>query len=165
MTTDISLQAPRYWLFKSEPDVFSYADLERAPGRTTGWEGVRNYQVRNYLRDEVKVGDLLFFYHSRVEPIGIAGIARVVKEAFPDPTQFDPQNHYFDPRSKPEAPTWLQVQVQAVRPLRRVVTLAELKATPELATMTVVQKGSRLSITKVTEVEWQKVLALELEGE
>lgn len=165
MTTDSSLLAPRYWLFKSEPDVFSYSDLERAPERSTGWEGVRNYQVRNYLRDEVKVGDLLFFYHSRVEPIGIVGIARVVSEALPDPTQFDPQNHYFDPKSKPEAPTWLQVRVQAVQPLRRVVTLTELKSTPALATMAVAQKGSRLSITKVTEAEWQKVLALSLEGE
>lgn len=155
-----ALSAPRYWLFKSEPDVFSFADLVNAPNSTSGWEGVRNYQVRNYLRDEVKVGDLVLFYHSRMDPIGVVGLARVVAEASPDPTQFDPQSHYFDPKSKRENPTWLLVHIQSIRPLRRVVTLAELKATPELAKMGVVQKGSRLSITKVTEEEWRTVLAM-----
>ncbi|MFM7199433.1 MAG: EVE domain-containing protein [Myxococcota bacterium] len=150
----------RYWLFKSEPDVFSFGDLQAAPAQTTGWEGVRNYQVRNYLRDQCKLGDQVLFYHSRIEPIGVVGIAEVVEEATPDPSQFDATSEYFDPKARVEAPPWLQVRIRAVRALARVVTLAELKATPGLEKMGVVQRGSRLSITPVTPEEWSIVLSL-----
>lgn len=150
----------RYWLFKSEPDVFSFQDLQGAPGQSTGWEGVRNYQVRNYLRDQCRLGDGVLFYHSRLEPMGVVGIAEVVEEATPDPTQFEPTSPYYDPKARPASPPWLQVRIRAIRPLERVVTLAELKATPGLEKMGVVQRGSRLSITPVTPEEWQLVLTL-----
>lgn len=150
----------RYWLFKSEPDVFAYTDLERAPQQTTGWEGVRNYLARNYLRDLVKLGDRVLFYHSRIEPIGVVGVCEVVKEAHPDPSQFDVASHYYDPKSKPEAPTWVQVSIQARFPLKRVVPLAELKSTPGLEKLVVAQKGSRLSITPVTPDEFRIILSL-----
>jgi len=150
----------RYWLMKSEPDVFSLSDLERAPGRTTGWEGVRNYQARNYLRDQFKTGDRVLFYHSRVEPIGIQGVAEVVREAYPDPTAFDPSSRYFDPKSKVASPTWLQVDVRFVCAFPAPISLAQLKQTPGLERMMVVQKGSRLSVQPVSIEEWGIVLAL-----
>ncbi len=149
----------QYWLLKSEPKVFSFNDLCAAPGRTTGWDGVRNYQARNFLR-EMRAGDLAFFYHSNSQPPGIVGIAEVVRAAYPDATQFDPAHEHFDPRSKPQAPAWLMVDLRALEPLARVVALDELQNDPELAAMQVCQKGSRLSVQAVSAVEWGRVQAL-----
>jgi predicted RNA-binding protein with PUA-like domain len=149
-----------HWLFKSEPDAFGYDDLEARPGKTEPWDGVRNYQARNFMRDDAKVGDLVLFYHSRCDPPHVAGIAEVASEPYPDPTQFDPDSKYFDPKSTPEEPRWFLVDVRAVRKLERPVSLAELKANPALSEMVVTQKGSRLSIQPVREDEYREVLAM-----
>ena len=151
---------PRTWLFKSEPDVFSIDDLQKAPKQTTSWEGVRNYQARNLLRDEVKVGDRVLFYHSRTEPIGVAGVAEVVREVYPDPFQFEAGHKYEDPKSKPEAPTWVTVDIRFVERFDEVVPLATLKATKGLEQMMVTQRGSRLSIQPVRPAEAKIVLKL-----
>jgi len=153
------MSAPRHWLLKSEPDVFSYADLERAPRRTTSWGGVRNYQARNLLRDELALGDLVLYYHSNAEPSGVAGLARVVRAGYADPAQFDPADDYFDPASTPAAPRWFAVDVQALEPLARFVALAALRAEPRLADMVLLQR-SRLSVQPVTPSQWEVVLAM-----
>jgi predicted RNA-binding protein with PUA-like domain len=150
--------AKRHWLMKSEPSVFSIDDLAKAG--TTSWEGVRNYQARNLLRDDVKIGDEVLFYHSSAEPSGVAGIAKVARAAYPDPTQFDRKSEYHDPGSTKDAPRWLTVDVQFVRKLPRVVTLAELKAHPALAEMVVTKRGSRLSVQPVTPQEFAAVVAM-----
>jgi predicted RNA-binding protein with PUA-like domain len=149
------------WLMKSEPDVFSLDDLYRAPGRTTHWDGVRNYQARNYLRDGMKQGDQVFFYHSNCETPGIVGIAKVVREAYPDHTAFDPDDPHYDPKSDPAKPAWMMVDVQYVRKLKRVISLQELKENPALQSMALVRKGNRLSVMPVSDAEWQSVLAME----
>jgi predicted RNA-binding protein with PUA-like domain len=149
----------RWWLFKSEPDEFSFEDLLAAPKRRTFWNGVRNYQARNMLRDEVQVGDLVLYYHSNAEPSGVAGIAEVVAAGSPDPTQFEPGD-YHEPRATREAPVWFGVELAAVKALARLVPLEELKAEPALAKMGVVQRGSRLSIQPVTREEFELVVAL-----
>ncbi len=143
----------RYWLMKSEPDDCSIDDLAAAPRQTVPWYGVRNYQARNFMRDQMRVGDLLFFYHSSCPDPGIAGIARVASDAYPDATQFDPASRFFDPKSRPDEPRWLNVDVQLVEKTR-LVSLAELRAAPELANMRVLARGNRLSITPVDPVEW-----------
>ena len=145
---------------KSEPDVFGIDDLQARPRKTEHWDGVRNYQVRNMMRDEMRKGDLAFFYHSSCAVPGIAGIAKIVKEAYPDPSQFDPESKYHDPRSKPDNPAWLMVDVQFVRKLPRVITLVDLKAQAALEGMRLLQKGNRLSILPVSEEEWNLILAL-----
>ena len=150
----------RYWLLKSEPDVFSFDDLAAAPGGTAGWDGVRNYQARNYLRDDVRVGDGVLFYHSNAGAAGVAGLAEVTRAAYPDATAFDPAHDGYDPRSRREAPTWLQVDVRAVERFARVVSLAELRAEPALADMVVLRRGNRLSVTPVTAAEWAAVCRL-----
>lgn len=142
-----------YWLFKSEPNVFSFQDLQSSADQTTGWDGVRNYQARNYLRDEVKVGDGVLFYHSNADPPGIAGIAEVVEAGHPDPTAFDPKSDHHDPKSDPEAPTWFQVSIRAVRAIDPPLGLPTLREIPELAGMELLRKGSRLSIQPVTRAE------------
>ena len=144
----------RYWLMKSEPDEASIDDLANASASTLPWTGVRNYQARNFMRDTMRVGDGVLFYHSSCPEPGIAGIAEVVSTAYPDPTQFDPKSAYYDPKSKPEEPRWILVDVRFVKktPL---ISLAELRAHPELADMRVLAKGNRLSITPVTEEEWR----------
>lgn len=147
-----------YWLMKSEPDVFSIDDLEKQ--RRSGWDGVRNYQARNYMRDGMKVGDLILFYHSNAEPSGIAGIARVSKEAHPDPTQFQPKSEYFDPKATKEKPIWLQVEVEFVKKFAAVIPLETLKKQKSLEKMPLVQKGTRLSVMPVTEKEWNTILQL-----
>lgn len=154
------MTARQYWLFKSEPECFSFADLVRAPRGRTGWDGVRNHQARNFLRDSMRVGDLVLYYHSSAEPPGVAGIARVASAAYPDPTQFDPAAEHFDPRSTRAAPTWYQVDLEAVRELRRFVPLAELRARPDLAGMALLQRGQRLSLMPVEEAHWRAVVAL-----
>jgi len=142
---------------KSEPDVFSFADLLKAPKKTTCWDGVRNYQARNTLRDQMKQGDRLFYYHSNAEPSGIAGICEVVREGYPDHTAFDPTDPHFDPKSRRDEPTWYMVDVRAVAAFPRLVTLAELKGVKGLEKMALVQKGSRLSVQPVTRKEWEIV--------
>ena len=144
----------RCWLLKSEPEAFSWDDLWKSPGRTTSWDGVRNYQARNFMRDGMRTGDRVLFYHSSTEPTAIVGVAEVVREAYPDPTAFDPADPHYDPKSKRNAPTWVTVDIRAVRPLDRPVTLAMLRQTPGLEGMVLLQRGSRLSVQPVTEEEW-----------
>jgi predicted RNA-binding protein with PUA-like domain len=146
----------RYWLMKSEPDEFSIDDLAAAPKKSTAWFGVRNYQARNFMRDEMKLGDLAFFYHSSCPEPGIAGIVRISKSAYPDASQFDEKSPYFDPDATRAAPRWLNVEVTLVRKTR-LVALSELRLTPQLATMRVLRRGNRLSITPVTPQEWKIV--------
>jgi predicted RNA-binding protein with PUA-like domain len=143
----------RYWLMKSEPSEFSIDNLVAAPGQATPWFGVRNYQARNYMRDQMELGDPVFFYHSSCPEPGIAGICEVSRAAYPDETQFDPAGRYFDPKSTPDAPRWLHVDVRLLRKTR-LVGLNELRAHPELADMVVLRRGNRLSITPVTSQEW-----------
>jgi predicted RNA-binding protein with PUA-like domain len=147
----------RRWLYKSEPDVFSIADLRRET-RTT-WEGVRNFQARNWLRD-AKVGDKVIFYHSNAEPSGAAGVAEVVREAYPDPTQFDGGSHYHDPTSKPEDPRWSMVDVGFVEAFPTVVPLATLKTDPDLEGVEVARKGSRLSVTPLSIAHFDRIVSL-----
>ena len=155
---------PNYWLFKSEPSSFSLDDLKNRPGRTEHWDGVRNYQARNYLRDQVKVGDLVLFYHSNIAEPAVVGIAEVVREGYPDFTAFDPQSKYFDPRSTPEKPAWYMVDVRFVRELPRPVTLSELKETPALSGMPLLNR-SRLSIQPVGKDQWDEILKMAGAGE
>ena len=152
--------ACRYWLFKSEASCFSLDDLEAAPGQTTYWDGVRNYQARNMLRDEVQTGDQVLYYHSNSDPLGIAGTAVVVKAGYPDHTAFDPQADHFDPQSTTENPRWYMVDVKFQQKFPQVITRDQLKADPITAGMKVMEKGSRLSILPVTAEEWQAVLKL-----
>ena len=149
----------RHWLMKSEPSECSIDDLARAPHRTVPWVGVRNYQSRNFMRDEMRIGDGVLFYHSSTAEPGVAGLAEVASAAYPDATQFDPASHYHDPKSKLEAPRWLHVDVRLIRKTR-VLSLAEMRRRPELAGMRVLARGNRLSITPVSEAEWAAVLAL-----
>ena len=151
-----SARPAQFWLMKSEPDECSIDDALAAPGATVPWTGVRNYQARNFMRDEMQVGDGVLFYHSSCAEPGIVGIARVASGAKPDPTQFDPHSPYFDAKSQPEAPRWQLVDVQALRKTR-VLGLAEMRSVPELAEMQVLKRGNRLSITPVTPQEWQVI--------
>jgi predicted RNA-binding protein with PUA-like domain len=146
----------RHWLMKSEPDEFSIDDLVRAPRQQTAWFGVRNYQARNFMRDEMKVGDRAFFYHSSCPEPGIAGIVEVCAAARPDATQFDPKSPYYDPKSTRESPRWVGVDVRLVAKTR-LVPLAELRAEPALADMVILRRGNRLSITPVAAAEWKAV--------
>jgi predicted RNA-binding protein with PUA-like domain len=152
-----------YWLMKSEPEECSIDDALAAPQATVPWTGVRNYQARNFMRDGMQVGDGVLFYHSSCAEPGIVGIARVASGTRPDPTQFDPQSPYFDTKSKPEAPRWLLLDVQALKKTR-LIGLPELRATPELADMVVLQRGSRLSITPVSEAHWRWITQKMLGG-
>jgi predicted RNA-binding protein with PUA-like domain len=147
-----------FWLMKSEPAECSIDDLARAPRQTVPWTGVRNYQARNFMRDAMQIGDGVLFYHSSCPQPGVAGLAEVASAAYPDATQFDPGSHYHDPKSTPQAPRWLHVDVRLVRKTR-LLPLAEMRAAPELATMELLRRGSRLSITPVTAAEWAAVLA------
>ena len=149
----------RYWLIKSEPDVFSFDDLRAAPKQTTCWDSIRNTGARNFLRDAMKTGDLAFYYHSNAEPSAIVGIAEVVREGYPDPTAFDPAHAYYDPASNPSTPTWFAVDVRAVSELVKPVSLPAIKARADLADMALI-KVSRLSVVPVTEREWDIVLAM-----
>ena len=153
-------RAKKYWLFKSEPDVFSIEDLAAAPKKTTYWEGVRNYQARNLLRDDIKKGDEVLYYHSRVQPIGVAGIAKVSKGGYPDPEQFDAKSKYYDAKSDPEDPRWFCVDLTHVKTFDEVIPLTALKAEKALSKMMVTQRGARLSIQPVTAAEWKAVLKL-----
>jgi predicted RNA-binding protein with PUA-like domain len=155
----VSREARRYWLLKQEPSDFSFDDLWKSPKRTTGWSGVRNYKARNYLRDEIREGDLAFFYHSNADPSAVVGIVEVVRDGYPDETAFDRRSDYYDPASEREAPRWFQVDVRAVRKLARPVSLADIRATPALRTMALLRQ-SRLSVQPVTPEEWKVVVSM-----
>jgi predicted RNA-binding protein with PUA-like domain len=152
----------RAWLVKSEPDAFGFDDLWRAPGRTTPWEGVRNYQARNYMRDEMRVGDVVLFYHSNATPPGVVGLAEVASTPYPDPSQFDAASPYFDAASTREAPRWMLVDVRAVAPLPRLVALAELRDDATLAALDLplLRRGNRLSVMPMPPQAVDRVRAL-----
>ena len=150
-----------YWLFKSEPEVFGIQHLAALPRKTDGWDGVRNYQARNMMRDEMRKGDLGFFYHSNCAEPGIVGIVKVSREGYPDHTAQDPESKYFDPKSDPDNPRWFMVNVTLVRRLKRTITLREMKGCAELEGMQLLRKGNRLSVMPVEKRHWDAVLALE----
>ena len=152
-----------YWLMKSEPDVFGIDHLAAMPKKTDHWDGVRNYQARNMMRDDMKKGDLVFFYHSNCDTPGIVGIMTVVREGYPDHTAFDPDEKYHDPKSDPNNPRWYMVDVRYKRKLKRTINLQELKtyADGPLKDMPLVRKGNRLSIMPVTADQWEFILSLE----
>lgn len=147
----------RYWLMKSEPDEASIDDALAADKQTVAWTGVRNYQARNFMRDQMQIGDGVLFYHSGCARPGIAGIAQVASTSYPDPTQFDPMSPYHDPKSRPDHPRWLLVDVRALKKIR-LIGLPELRAEAELADMLVLRRGNRLSITPVTTREWRHIV-------
>jgi predicted RNA-binding protein with PUA-like domain len=149
----------RYWLMKSEPSDVSVDDLAALPNKTVAWNGIRNYQARNFMRDQMKVGDKVFFYHSSCAEPGIAGIASVGKLAYPDATQFDPKNKYFDPKATPENPRWFNVDVKLTKKTR-LISIKELREHPQLAHMRLLQRGNRLSITPVDPKEWEFIIGL-----
>lgn len=150
----------KYWLMKNEPEDYSIDDLMAAPDQTTTWDGVRNYQVRNFMRDEMNPGDMAFFYHSNCAVPGIVGTMEIVSEAYPDHTAFDPSAKYYDSKSDPENPRWLMVDVQFRRKLDNMVSLADLRAEKSLVEMRVLQRGNRLSVTPVTLAQWNRILEM-----
>jgi predicted RNA-binding protein with PUA-like domain len=151
----------KYWLMKSEPDVFGIDDLKNAPGKTEPWDGVRNFQARNMMRDDMKTGDLAFLYHSSCKEPGIAGIMEIVRAGYPDTTAFDSNARYFDPKSDPANPRWYRVDVRFVRKLKRIITLSELKEHSEVTGLPLVRRGNRLSVMPVSWQQWKFILTLE----
>ena len=151
----------RYWLMKSEPEAFGIDDLALRPEQTEPWDGVRNYQARNMIRDEMLVGDEVLFYHSNCKDPGVVGIARIVKAGYPDDTAFDPDSKYHDPKSTRERPIWYRVDVALIRKLKRTIGLSELKQYPELSDLALVRKGNRLSVMPVGAAEYHFILELE----
>lgn len=147
-----------YWLMKTEPNTFSFDDLKQCPNQTEPWDGIRNYQARNMMRDQMKIGDLAFFYHSNCKPPGIVGTVKIVKTAYPDHTAFDPKTKYYDPKSDPNNPRWLMVDVKLHQAFKRFISLEELKQDPKLKDMLILRKGNRLSITPVQKKEWDLIL-------
>ena len=152
-----------YWLMKSEPNDFSFEDLRKSPSLKTHWDGVRNYQARNFMRDKMKKDDLVFFYHSNCAEPGIIGIARIIKEAYPDHTAYDPQDKHYDQKSDPQNPRWFMVDISYERKLKRTITLSELRkySDDQLKDLTLLRRGNRLSITEVSNDEWSFILSLE----
>jgi predicted RNA-binding protein with PUA-like domain len=150
--------AKKYWLFKADPQDFSIDDLANEPGQTTCWDGVRNYMARNLLRDDIKKGDEVLFYHSNSSPKGVVGICRVVKSGYPDNTARISKSRYFDPKATEDNPIWYMVDVKLVRKLPKVIELSELKETRGLEKMMVTQRGSRLSVQPVTPSEWDIIM-------
>lgn len=146
--------AKHYWLFKAEPHIYGIDHLAAAPNKTGRWDGIRNYQARNFLRDQVALNDEVFIYHSSCKNVGIVGTAKVIKTAYPDPTQFNPESDYYDPKSTPENPRWVSVDIQLTKVFPRLISLAEIKAQPQLENMVLV-KQSRLSTQPVTGEEWK----------
>lgn len=149
-----------YWLMKSEPDVYPFSDLMAEPSGKTMWDGVRNYQARNMMRDDMKVGDGVLFYHSNAKPPGVRGLAQVVTEGYADQTAFDPDDAHFDPKSDPEKPRWIHVDLSAIAPFGELIPLQTLKENPRLEGMEVIRKGSRLSVQPVSAKEWREVLKM-----
>ena len=150
-----------FWLMKSEPDAFSIDDLEQRPHQTEHWDGVRNYQARNMMRDDMKIGDQVFFYHSNCDLPGIVGIAEVVRESYPDFTAFDPDDKHFDPKSNTAKPTWFMVDVKFVRKFKHTISLQELKQCEALNDLALVRRGNRLSIMPVSQQQWDFIVGLE----
>ncbi len=155
MTGNLGAEYMQYWLFKSEPDAFSIDDLAAMPDQTEHWDGIRNYQARNFLRDQVKLGDQVFFYHSSCKDVGIVGVAEVVRESYPDHTQFDPESKYYDPKSDPDNPRWMMVDIKLKQKFRKILPLKTIKTMPGIIEIGLVKKGHRLSIMPVTDIEWQ----------
>ncbi|MGV8834572.1 EVE domain-containing protein [Cellvibrio sp.] len=151
--------AKNYWLFKAEPHIYGIDHLAAAPDKTGRWDGIRNYQARNFLRDQVALNDEIFIYHSSCKNVGIVGTAKVVKTAYPDPTQFNPESDYYDPKSTPENPRWVSVDIKLIKIFPRLIPLAEIKAQPQLENMVLV-KQSRLSTQPVTVEEWKIINSL-----
>jgi predicted RNA-binding protein with PUA-like domain len=149
--------ARRYWLFKTEAEVFSVDDLARAPGQATRWDGVRNYQARNFLRDEVRTGDGVLLYHSQSKPSAVAGLAEVVRGGFPDPTQFDPGSDRYDPKATAQDPRWFAVEIRLVERLETPITIDTLRGRPGLEGLALLRRGNRLSIQPVTAQEWRVI--------
>jgi len=152
--------AARYWLLKTEPDSFSIEDLNKSPGKTTFWDGVRNYQARNTLRDQMKLGDRVLIYHSSTDPTAVVGIARIVKEGYPDHTAWDKKSPHYDPDSTKDNPRWYMVDIQHEQTFDRPITLAELRKVPALKQMELLRKGSRLSVQPVRKEEFDAILKL-----
>ena len=150
-----------YWLMKTEPEVYSIDDLKKEKNQIEHWDGVRNYQARNMMRDAMKKGDQVFFYHSNCKVPGIVGVAKVVKTGYPDYTAFDPTSKYYDPKSSPDNPRWYMVDIKFLRKLKRTITLEELKQRQDIKDMPLVRNGNRLSVMPVTEQQWELILSLE----
>ncbi len=150
----------KYWLVKSEPDVFSIDDLQKSPLQTTYWDGVRNYQARNTLRDEMKKGDLVLFYHSNADPLAIVGVCEVVREGYPDFTAFDPESNHFDPKSKPDNPAWYMVDIKFKKKFKTPVTLEAIRNNAKLQQMKLIQRGNRLSVMSVSKDEFDEIIYL-----
>jgi len=150
----------KYWLLKTEPDVFSIDDLSQAPNRTTHWDGVRNYQARNFMRDDMEVGDRVLIYHSNAQPPAVVGTATIAKAAYPDWTAWDENDPHYDPKSTPDSPRWFMVDVQFESKLARPVSLSELRTVPALEGMVLLQKGSRLSVQPVTKAQFSAIVNL-----
>ena len=148
----------QYWLFKTEPDAFSIDDLANMPDLTEHWDGIRNYQARNFLRDEVKLGDLVFIYHSSCKDLGIAGLAEVVKEGYVDHTQFDPESKYYDPKSTEDKPRWIMVDIHFKQKFDKILPLKDIKNKPEISELGLIKKGHRLSIMPVMQNEFEWLL-------
>ena len=154
------MSEPKYWLFKSEPSAYSFNDLLNEQDQTAEWDGVRNYQARNFMRDDMKVGDKVLFYHSSAKPTAVVGTAHIVKEAYPDATAWDPNDKHYDPKSSPGETVWMVVEIQAEAALPKSVTLADVKANPKLKDMLLIRKGQRLSIQPVTKEEYDEIVAM-----
>lgn len=152
--------ANKYWLFKSDPESFGWDDLKKSKGKRTHWDGVRNYQARNYMRDEMKKGDFVLFYHSNAEPNEIKGICEIVKEAYADITQFDPEDPHYFPSATEDEPIWYMVDIKLKEEFKKPVTLEEIKENPKLHDMKLVQKGNRLSITPVAKKEFDEIIKM-----
>jgi predicted RNA-binding protein with PUA-like domain len=150
----------KYWLFKSEPTSYSFNDLSKEENQTAEWDGVRNYQVRNFMRDEMRQGDAVLFYHSSTTPTAVVGTATIVSQAYPDVTAWDPQSKYYDPKSSPDNPAWLVVDIKAEQEFARPVTLAEIKQNAALGGMLLVRRGMRLSVQPVTQAEYEEIVQL-----
>lgn len=150
----------KYWLVKSEPSIFSWEDLKKSKNQTTYWDGVRNYQARNFLRDEIKIGDLVLFYNSNADLLAVMGVCEVVKEGYPDHTQFDPDNIHYDEKANPENPTWFMVDLKLKDDFTKPVTLDQIKANPKLKDMKLVHKGNRLSVMPVTKAEFDEIVKM-----
>lgn len=150
----------KFWLMKSEPDECSIDDVLRAPGRITPWSGVRNYQARNFMRDEMRPGDVVLYYHSSIAEPAVVGIAKVASQPYPDPTQFDPADEYYDPKATPEEPRWHLVDFEPVEALARPVTLAEMKQDPQLEGMRLLQRGNRLSVMPIEPEHFARIVEL-----
>lgn len=148
----------KYWLMKTEPSTFSLNDLKNRPQQKEPWDGIRNYQARNMMRDQMEIGDLAFVYHSNCKPPGIVGIVKIIKKAYPDHTAFNPSEKYYDPKSDPDNPRWVMVDVQLYKEFRQLISLEELKQEPLLKDMLILRKGNRLSITPVSKKEWEIIL-------